>query len=278
MAGTKFSRKKKTFLHHKRKDRLCCLQQFKYPSMPPSARGNTRLSKQLLESNLSPKVGWCCFDLVISDRFALIWTALLRYSLRHLTSWFIVSSVSQFYLTPASGGAGIASACCHGCKTNLCGMKKDLPWSPAQQAAYLCTVWTTCWNLTTGEWKHAILRDLLTDQEQEGRGKKNWCTWKLRGRLLDSVPPTQPLFLPFFPQQLHSYLFGCEMTWKAAVRFASGWDIKTSRHILKKKRERCNEPLLRDELRFEVLLIINSFSACFCWFVLLIMLKDSFST
>lgn len=119
-----------------------------------------------------PKEGWYCFDLVISDRFALIWTALLRYSLRHLTSWFIVSSVSQFYLTPASGGAGIAPACCHGCKTNLCGMKKDLPWSPAQRAAYLCTVWTTCRNLTTGEWKHAILRDLLTDQEQEGRGEK----------------------------------------------------------------------------------------------------------
>lgn len=168
----KILEKKKTFLHHKRKDRLCCLQKFEYPSVLLSARGNTRLSKQHLESNLSPKGGWYCFDLVMSDRFALIWTALLRYSLRHLTSWFIVSCVSQFYLTPASGGAGIASACCHGCKTNLCGMKKDLPWSPAQRAAYLCTVWTTCRNLTTGEWKHAILKDLLTDQEQEGRGVK----------------------------------------------------------------------------------------------------------
>lgn len=117
-------------------------------------------------------------------------------------------------------------------------------------------------------------------RSKRGGGEKNWCIWKLKGRLLDSMPSTQPLFLLFFPPQLPSYLFGCEMTWKAAVRFASGRDIKTSRHILKKKRERCNEPLLREEPRFEVLLIINSFSACFCWIVLLIMLKDSelFST
>lgn len=131
-------------------------------------------------------------------------------------------------------------------------------------------------------WMKTCNPERLTDRpgaRGEG-GKKNWCIWKLKGRLLDSMPSTQPLFLLFFPPQLPSYLFGCEMTWKAAVRFASGRDIKTSRHILKKKRERCNEPLLREEPRFEVLLIINSFSACFCWIVLLIMLKDSelFST
>lgn len=106
----------------------------------------------------------------------MIWPPLLRHSLRHLNSWFIVGSVSEFYLTPAPWGVGIAQVGCHGCKTNLRGVKKDLPWSPAQQAAYLCIVWATCRNLTTGEWKHAILRDLLTDQEQEGR-KKVMC-WK----------------------------------------------------------------------------------------------------
>lgn len=105
-------------------------------------------------------------------RFAMIWPSLLRHSLRHLNSWFIAGSVSEFYLTPAPWGAGIAQVCCHGCNTNLRGVKKDLPWSPSQQAAYLCIVRTTCRNLTTGEWKHAILRDLLTDQERERRKKK----------------------------------------------------------------------------------------------------------
>lgn len=52
------------------------------------------------------------------------------------------------------------------------GWKKDLPWSPAQQAAYLCVVWMPSRNLTTSEWKHAVLRD------QERKVKK-WCAGKL---------------------------------------------------------------------------------------------------
>lgn len=64
--------------------------------------------------------------------------------------------------------------------------KKDLPQSPAQHAAYLYTVWTTCRNLTTGERKHEILRDSLTGQKYGMRRKK----WRLKGCLFGSMPQT----------------------------------------------------------------------------------------
>lgn len=70
------------------------------------------------------------------------------------------------------GALGLHRSVAMDVRQTCAGMKKDLPWSPAQRAAYLCIVRTACRNLTTGERKHAILRDLLTDREQEGRGRK----------------------------------------------------------------------------------------------------------
>lgn len=49
-------------------------------------------------------------------------------------------------------------------------------------------------------------------------------------------------------------------------------EILKRRGFLEEKRKR-NEPLLRDELRFEVTFVINSFRAYFCLFSLVIMLK-----
>lgn len=43
------------------------------------------------------------------------------------TGILTTDSVSEFSLTPASPGAGIAQVGCHGCKANLHRMNKDLP-------------------------------------------------------------------------------------------------------------------------------------------------------
>lgn len=122
-------------------------------------------------------------DLLISDKsdLDLSCTALSPF-LSSQASQQLIHCVFEFYLNPALRDARIAQVGCHGFKTNLCrdGEKKSklsLPTASAQQGAYLCIVWTTCRNLTTGERKHEVLRDLLTEQEQreDGGGRLMCC-------------------------------------------------------------------------------------------------------
>lgn len=110
------------------------------------------------------------------------------------------------------GELGIAQVGCHGCKTNLHEMKKDLPWSAAQQAAYLCVVWTKRRKISQ-RWMKTCSPGRLADRPAAGRGGEK----KKKRR---TQRPSTPSLL-FFSLHLAAQktFFCCEITWQAAVRF-----------------------------------------------------------
>lgn len=70
----------------------------------------------------------------------------------------------------------------------------------------------------------------------------------------------QIVFILFFPFQIFTLSSGCETIRKAAVHLRTRYWNAVEKSVIK--------PLLQDELCFEPQLIINSFSAYFCLFVL----------
>ena len=141
----------------------------------------------------------------------------------------------DFYTTSARRGAGIAQVGCHGCGTNLHSIFfLNLPWSPAQQAAYLCVVWTKFRNLTDAKWKHAVLRGLLTP----GPAGKKVMFWRAQRPSADDERSSSSLFFLFFPFQLLCYLLAVK--WPKRRQSGSFKDELLMLYISLKEREKWN--------------------------------------
>lgn len=126
----------------------------------------------------------------ISDCFAMIWATRLRNSSQASQQLIHSGFCLRFMWLHPHGELGIAQVGCHGCKTNLREMKKDLPWSAAQQAAYLCVVWTKC-RKTSQRWMKTYSPGRLTDRLAAGRGEEE--------KKAENSKAVNSVFIVFFP-------------------------------------------------------------------------------
>lgn len=167
------------------------------------ARYNTPLFKSPKErkSNASPR-GEHCSHLL--SQTALLWFEQpdsSQASQQLIHSGFCL----RFMWLHPHGELGIAQVGCHGCKTNLREMKKDLPWSAAQQAAYLCVVWTKC-RKTSQRWMKTCSPGRLADRPTAGRGGE--------GKKAENSKAVTSVFIVFFPP-----LPSCSANFFFAVKF-----------------------------------------------------------
>lgn len=187
----------------------------------------------------------------ISDCFAMIWATRLRNSSQASQQLIHSGFCLRFMWLHPHGELGIAQVGCHGCKTNLREMKKDLPWSAAQQAAYLCVVWTKR-RKTSQRWMKTCSPGRLADRPAAGRGGEE--------KKAENSKAVNSIFIVFFlhflvAQQtfflLWNYLTGSS---QVCLRIKMLW---------KNCLQKCNEPFLQDEFCFDALLTINSSRARF---------------
>lgn len=141
----------------------------------------------------------------ISDCFAMIWATRLRNSSQASQQLIHSGFCLRFMWLHPHGELGTAQVGCHGCKTNLREMKKDLPWSAAQQAAYLSVVWTKR-RKTSQRWMKTCSPGRLADRPAAGRGGEGKKSGELKGRQLHLY-----CFFPPLPSCSANFFFAVKL-------------------------------------------------------------------